>query len=51
MISRRNGCLPSKCLSRSSRAYNCEFKRDAYFVLGVEQVWLVDWEREMVEVC
>ena len=27
------------------------FKRDAYFALGVQQVWLVDWRGEQVEVC
>jgi Uma2 family endonuclease len=26
-------------------------KRDAYFALGVRQVWLVDWRDESVEVC
>ena len=29
-------------LSRSSRVYDREFKRDAYFALGVHEVWLVD---------
>ena len=31
--------------------YDREFKRDAYFALGVQQVWLVDWRAENVEVC
>jgi len=34
--------LAVEVLSRSSRVYDREFKRDAYFVLGVKQVWLVD---------
>jgi Uma2 family endonuclease len=37
--------------SRSSRVYDREFKRDAYFKLGVQQVWLVDWREKLVEVC
>jgi Uma2 family endonuclease len=37
--------------SRSSRVYDREFKRDAYFALGLEQVWLVDWRDRSVEVC
>ena len=35
--------LAVEVLSRSSRIYDREFKRDAYFALGVDQVWLVDW--------
>jgi Uma2 family endonuclease len=38
-------------LSRSSRVYDREFKRDAYIALGVQQVWLVDWWDGFVEVC
>jgi Uma2 family endonuclease len=38
-------------LSRSSRIYDREFKRDAYFALGLKQVWLVDWHGRSVEVC
>ena len=38
-------------LSRSSRIYDREFKRDAYFALGVKEVWLVDWRDASVEVC
>ncbi len=43
--------LAVEVLSRSSRVYDREFKRDAYFALGVRQVWLVDWRNEVVEVC
>jgi Uma2 family endonuclease len=37
-------------LSRSSRWYDREYKRDAYFQLGVRQVWLVDIEARSVDV-
>jgi Uma2 family endonuclease len=30
--------------------YDREFKRDAYFALGVQQVWLVDWREGVVEI-
>jgi Uma2 family endonuclease len=43
--------LAVEVLSRSSRVYDREFKRDAYFALGLQQVWLVDWREESVEVC
>jgi Uma2 family endonuclease len=43
--------LAVEVLSRSSRIYDREFKRDAYFALGLEQVWLVDWRDRSVEVC
>ena len=43
--------LAVEVLSRSSRMYDREFKRDAYLALGVREVWLVDWREEMVEVC
>ena len=43
--------LAVEVLSRSSRVYDREFKRDAYFALGVQQVWLVDWRDAVVEVC
>jgi Uma2 family endonuclease len=43
--------LAVEILSRSSRVYDREFKRDAYFALGVERVWLVDWRDRSVEVC
>ena len=41
--------LAVEVLSRGSRIYDREFKRDAYFVLGVSQVWLVDIEKKVVE--
>ena len=41
--------LAVEILSRSSRIYDREFKRDAYFALGVQQVWLVDWWNGLVE--
>ena len=43
--------LAVEVLSRSSRIYDREFKRDAYFALGLQQVWLVDWRDRSVEVC
>lgn len=43
--------LAVEVLSRSSRMYDREFKRDAYFALGVQQVWLVDRRDKSVEVC
>ena len=43
--------LAVEVLSRSSRMYDREFKRDAYFALGVREVWLVDIEEKNVEVC
>ena len=43
--------LAVEILSRSSRVYDREFKRDAYFALGLERVWLVDWRDRSVEVC
>ena len=43
--------LAVEVLSRSSRMYDREFKRDAYFALGVQQVWLVDRWEKTVEVC
>jgi Uma2 family endonuclease len=43
--------LAVEVLSRSSRIYDREFKRDAYFALGVKQVWLVDLRRQSIEVC
>jgi Uma2 family endonuclease len=43
--------LAVEVLSRSSQVYDREFKRDAYFKLGVRQVWLVDWRERVVEVC
>lgn len=43
--------LDIEILSRSSRIYDREFKRDAYFALGVREVWLVDRRSRTVEVC
>ena len=43
--------LAVEILSRSSRMYDREFKRDAYFALGVAEVWLVDRRARNVEVC
>src|SRR5947208_11800752 len=42
--------LAVEVISRSSRVYDREFKRDAYFALGVQQVWLVDWREGLVEI-
>jgi len=42
--------LAAEVLSRSSRMYDREFKRDAYFALGVREVWLVDRWNKLVEV-
>ena len=43
--------LAVEILSRSSRVYDREFKRDAYLALGVREVWLVDVRDRSVEVC
>lgn len=43
--------LAVEVLSTSSRIYDRDFKRDAYFALGVQQVWLVDRRNRCVEVC
>jgi Uma2 family endonuclease len=40
--------LAIEVLSRSSRFYDREVKRDAYLALGVAEVWLVDRREEMV---
>jgi Uma2 family endonuclease len=42
--------LAVEVLSRSSRFYDREFKRDAYFALGVPQVWLVDVDDRSIDV-
>jgi len=42
--------LGVEILSRSSRVYDREFKRDAYLALGVREVWLVDIRDRSVEV-
>lgn len=43
--------LAVEVFSRSSKIYDREFKRDAYFALGVQQVWLVNWREKEIEVC
>jgi Uma2 family endonuclease len=43
--------LAVEILSRSSRVYDREFKRDAYLTLGVREVWLVDVRARSVEGC
>ncbi|HEX7980989.1 MAG TPA: Uma2 family endonuclease [Gemmatimonadaceae bacterium] len=43
--------LAVEILSRSSRVYDREFKRDAYLALGVREVWLVDPRDRSIEVC
>ena len=43
--------LAVEVLSRSSRLYDREFKRNAYFTLGVQSVWLVDRHEGYIEVC
>lgn len=42
--------LAVEVLSRSSRMYDREIKRAAYFALGVRQLWLVDQQNRTVEV-
>src|SRR2546430_526643 len=42
--------LAVEVLSRSSRIYDREFKRDAYFALGLREVWLADRWNGAVEV-
>ena len=42
--------LAVEVLSRSSRVYDREYKRDAYLDLGVREVWLVDPQRKCFEV-
>jgi Uma2 family endonuclease len=43
--------LAVETYSPSSRHYDREFKRDAYFALGLHEVWLVDPRYKLVEVC
>jgi Uma2 family endonuclease len=43
--------LAVEVVSRSSRVYDREFKRNAYLALGVREVWLVDIRDRSVEVC
>ncbi len=42
--------LAVEVISRSSRVYDRDFKRDAYFALGVKHVWLVDRREKNIEV-
>lgn len=42
--------LAVEVLSRSSRVYDRDTKRDAYLALGVQEVWLVDRWEKVVEV-
>ena len=42
--------LAVEVLSRSSRVYDRDTKRDAYLALGVQEVWLVDRWKKLVEV-
>lgn len=42
--------LAVEVLSRSSRVYDREIKRDAYIALGVQEVWLVDRWNKVIEV-
>lgn len=42
--------LAVEVMSRSSRVYDRETKRDAYIALGVQEVWLVDRWNKVVEV-
>ena len=42
--------LAVEVLSRSSRMYDRLYKRDAYFQLGVQQVWLVDLDDRSIEI-
>lgn len=40
--------LAVEVLSRSSRVYDREIKRDAYIALGIPEVWLVDrWDKSV----
>ena len=43
--------LAVEIMSRSSRRYDRDFKRDAYLALGVHEVWIVDIRDKSVEVC
>ena len=43
--------LAVEIVSRSSRVYDREFKRDAYLALGVREMWLVDVRDRSIEVC
>ena len=43
--------LAVEIISRSSRVYDREFKRDAYLALGVREMWLVDVRDRSIELC
>ncbi|MEP6762942.1 MAG: Uma2 family endonuclease [Gemmatimonadaceae bacterium] len=43
--------LAVEVISRSSRKYDRDFKRDAYIKLGVREVWLIDFRDKSIEVC
>ncbi len=43
--------LAVEVLSRSSRKYDRDFKRDAYLALGVPEVWLVEQWGRAIFVC
>jgi len=43
--------LAVEVMSRTSRIYDRDFKRDAYLALGVREVWLVDVRDRSIEVC
>lgn len=42
--------LAVEILSPSSRIYDSEFKRAAYFALGVQEVWIVNLREKTVEI-
>jgi Uma2 family endonuclease len=42
--------LVIEVLSRSSRIYDRDFKRDAYLAIGAREVWIVDPVKEFAEV-
>jgi Uma2 family endonuclease len=42
--------LVIEVLSRSSKMYDRDFKRDAYLKIGAREVWIVDRDEQIVEV-
>ncbi|MEO8031987.1 MAG: Uma2 family endonuclease [Gemmatimonadota bacterium] len=40
--------LAVEVLSRGSRRYDQDLKRNAYLALGVREVWLVDWQNREI---
>jgi Uma2 family endonuclease len=46
----RNWWLAVEVFSESSVIYDRDFKRNAYLSMGVAEVWLVDWLKEVVYV-